>query len=176
MTVQVTTIACPHCGGSVMPGVRWCGLCKGNVVNPEAGKLASPGFRLAAFVIDLIVPIVVLSMAGIGTLLSVIGLGSGHTGSGGFMTLLLMVGFVAYMVWVFKLFVNGQTPGKLTMKIRVVKQDGSAPGFWFMLARECVGKWISGFIFGLGWFFILFDKENQGWHDKLVSTYVVTGS
>jgi len=47
-------------------------------------------------------------------------------------------------------------------------------GFFIMLIREWIGKAIiSGMIFSLGFLWILFDRDNQGWHDKLVSTYVV---
>ena len=42
-----------------------------------------------------------------------------------------------------------------------------------MLIRELIGKAISGMILLLGFLWILFDQDNQGWHDKLVSTYVV---
>ena len=42
-----------------------------------------------------------------------------------------------------------------------------------MLGREWIGKWISGLIFLLGYVWILIDKENQGWHDKILATYVV---
>src|SRR5690606_15441256 len=46
-------------------------------------------------------------------------------------------------------------------------------GFLTMLFREWIGKWISGLIFGLGFLWILFDRDNQGWHAKIASTYVV---
>ena len=144
MSVSVTLQPCPHCGSSVMPGTRWCTLCKGNIQHPEVGKLASPGLRLGAFVIDLIVPFIVLFMVGVSTLLGLLGIGSRSAAGGGFMTLLVFAGFIAYLVWVFKLFINGQTPGKLALKIRVVREDGTAPGLGYMAARELVGKWLSG--------------------------------
>ena len=43
-----------------------------------------------------------------------------------------------------------------------------------MLFREVIGKFIiSSIVFGLGFLWIVLDKENQGWYDKLMSTYVV---
>jgi len=42
-----------------------------------------------------------------------------------------------------------------------------------MLFREWIGKWISALVFLAGFLWIILDKENQGWHDKLASTYVV---
>jgi uncharacterized RDD family membrane protein YckC len=44
-----------------------------------------------------------------------------------------------------------------------------------MLGREWIGKWISAVVFFLGYLWILFDPERQGWHDKLMSTWVVEG-
>lgn len=57
--------------------------------------------------------------------------------------------------------------------MRVIKEDGTGAGFFRMLIRESIGKAISGLIFSLGYLWILFDRDKQGWHDKLVSTYVV---
>ena len=41
-----------------------------------------------------------------------------------------------------------------------------------MLLREWVGKRLSGMVVGVGFLWIVFDKDNQGWHDTLMSTYV----
>ena len=57
--------------------------------------------------------------------------------------------------------------------MRVVKEDGRAAGFFAMLIRESIGKTISGMALSLGFLWILFDQDNQGWHDKLMNTYVV---
>lgn len=71
------------------------------------------------------------------------------------------------------LFSRGTTPGKNLLGMRVIKEDGQHAGFLTMLIRECIGKWISGLVFALGFLWILFDRDNQGWHDKLMSTYVI---
>ena len=42
-----------------------------------------------------------------------------------------------------------------------------------MLIREWIEKVISGLILSLGFLWILFARDNQGWHDKLLGTYVV---
>ena len=51
---------CPECNAEVPTGSRWCGLCHANVLNKEIGRLASPGKRLGAYFLDLLVPIVAL--------------------------------------------------------------------------------------------------------------------
>jgi uncharacterized RDD family membrane protein YckC len=81
--------------------------------------------------------------------------------------------FVAYVIWAFMLFAKGMTPGKKLLGMRVIKEDGTSAGFFTMLIREWIGKAISGLILSLGFLWILFDRDKQGWHDKLMSTYVV---
>ena len=41
------------------------------------------------------------------------------------------------------------------------------------IPREMVGKFVSYISFGVGILWIILDKENQGWHDKIAGTYVV---
>jgi hypothetical protein len=55
----------------------------------------------------------------------------------------------------------------------VIDEAGDPAGFFRMLAREWIGKPISMVVFCLGYVWILIDQDNQGWHDKLVDTYVV---
>jgi uncharacterized RDD family membrane protein YckC len=132
--------------------------------------LAPPVKRLGAFVVDLAMPLVALglvfSVSGLGALT-----GSGTASAGG-----AFVGFAlfaAYVVWALVLFANGMTPGKRLLGMKVIRDDGRSAGFGTMLVREWVGKWISGLILSLGFLWILFDRDKQGWHDKLMSTYVV---
>lgn len=162
--------SCPSCHTEVVPGTRWCAICHSNVVNPELGRLASPGKRLAAYVLDLAAPVFALFL-----ILFVAGIG-GSTGTesdsaaGGLLGIALIL---AYVIWAFVLFARGTTPGKRLLGMWVIKEDGRHAGFFTMLIREWIGKPISGLIFSLGFLWILFDRDNQGWHDKLVSTYVV---
>lgn len=181
-------VQCSHCNSEAPAGTRWCSVCHHNLSQPQIGALASPFRRLMAAVLDSIVLFVVLGAAFM----------SGLTVGGGSLALLgepvpgqapssahylalssifvvPAVLLLVYAVWALLEFRQGKTPGKRLVRIRVVREDGSAPGFLVMLLREWVGKWLSSFFFGLGLFWILFDKENQGWHDKLLRTYVVGG-
>ncbi len=160
---------CSSCNAEVVPGTRWCNICHTNVVNPSLGKLAPPGKRLGAFVLDLVIPAAALFL-----MVAVAGIGSATeteagAGIGGIIGSLL---FLAYIIWALVLFARGTTPGKKALGMRVIKEDGTPAGFMTMLLREWIGKWISGLILFLGFLWILFDKDNQGWHDKLMSTYV----
>jgi len=161
---------CSSCSNELAAGLRWCAICHANTIDPRVGRLASPGRRLAAHACDGIIP-----LAAFLGLLSVVGAGAA-TGSeaGAGLGVLAASGLtVAYFIWALKLFARGTTPGKNALGLRVVKESGIAAGFGAMLCREWIGKALSSLVFGLGFLWILFDKDRQGWHDKLGTTYVV---
>ena len=85
---------------------------------------------------------------------------------------IFILGLLAYVTGAIFLFFHGTTPGKRVLNMYVVNESGERAGFWTMLFREWIGKWISAVVFGLGFLSILWDRDRQGWHDKLASTYV----
>jgi uncharacterized RDD family membrane protein YckC len=161
---------CATCSAEAPAGIRWCGICHANVVDPAVGRLASPGRRLAAHVCDVAIPVAafvtVVGVAGVGA-------ASGSEAGFGLGGLTAFALLVAYVVWALKLFSHGTTPGKNALGMRVVTESGVAAGFGAMLLREWIGKWLSSLVLGLGFLWILFDRDRQGWHDKLGTTYVV---
>lgn len=162
--------ACSSCNAEVPAGARWCGICHVNLLNPGIGRLASPGKRLGAYFLDLLIPAIafVVMLGAFGT-----GVATETEGGSAAGVLFAFVLFVAYVVWALKLFAHGTTPGKMMLGMRVVKENGDAAGFGTMLLREWIGKLISGMLLSIGYLWILFDRDRQGWHDKLASTFVV---
>ncbi len=152
--------ACNACSADLPPGIRWCPICHASAVSSIDGHLASPGKRLGAYFLDFGIPIFAIVM---------IASTAAALGSGGFFMLLLL----GYIVWALMLFSKGTTPGKNLLGMRVIDERGQRASFGKMFVREWIGKFISGFILGLGYIWILLDRDRQGWHDKLVSTYVV---
>jgi uncharacterized RDD family membrane protein YckC len=68
---------------------------------------------------------------------------------------------------------SGQTIGKKVLGIRVYDfRQGGSIGYGRGLLRQ-IGKYISGFVFGLGYLWMLWDKEKQTWHDKIAGSVVV---
>lgn len=68
---------------------------------------------------------------------------------------------------------NGQTVGDILLGVRVVRaNDGGRITFGRAMVRM-VGAYIAGIPFLLGFFWALFDRRRQGWHDKLAGTVVV---
>lgn len=120
-------------------------------------ELASLGARFIALVIDTII---------VGALGSVLFFGASEPGG--------IVGFIigAAYQWFFLTQFEGQTPGKMLLKIRVVKADGTPFNDWEPVVRY-FGYLINSAVVMLGWLWAAIDRYNQGWHDKIVRTYVI---
>lgn len=162
---------CPSCSAEIAAGARWCGICHANVLDAAIGSLASPGKRFGAYVLDLLAPMVALFLIFV---VAGMGVATGTEEGAGLGLPLGFLLFGAYVGWAFVLFATrGTTPGKWLLGMRVVTEDGRTAGFLTMLIREWVGKVISGLILMLGFLWILLDRDKQGWHDKLMSTFVV---
>jgi uncharacterized RDD family membrane protein YckC len=133
---------------------------------PNKGKRAGVGRRFLAAALD---PIVFLAAwlvpsAFIGAVL------------GGSAAMFTAVGLLcALVVFQLRLIIAGQTLGKAVLSERVVRrQDGGTPGFGRMLLRETFGKCVSGVFLGIGFFWAIFDRDGQTWHDKISGTVVLT--
>lgn len=67
---------------------------------------------------------------------------------------------------------SGQTPGKMIFGLRVVQKMGQDMTFGVAFLRW-VGYLISGILLYLGFLWVAFDGEKQGWHDKIAATVVI---
>jgi len=122
------------------------------------------GPRLIAYLIDTII------LSGVSGLITAV-FGAAQN------DLVTVLGSFAVAVFVFWYYIyfwtsTGQTPGKSIMKIKVVATNGAKLTVGKAFLRV-IGYAISNLILGLGFIWILFDTDKQGWHDKIASTYVV---
>ena len=155
---------CQKCGGHLIPGERFCASCKEYRGSAKSGSKAAVPTRFIALLIDSFLSFCVGAVPMI--LLKSSSPRLGLTCSG-----LLSLG---YLVWYLTLLRKGVTPGKLVMGLRVVDiETGNAPGFLRMLLRETIGRFLSTLLLGLGYWWAIFDKNGQTWHDKLASTVVI---
>jgi uncharacterized RDD family membrane protein YckC len=68
---------------------------------------------------------------------------------------------------------NGQTPGKRALGIRVIDFGaGGSIGYGRAFIRW-IGRIVSELPIFLGYFWMLWDKEHQTWHDKFANAVVV---
>ena len=93
-----------------------------------------------------------------------------------------MASFTLWM-WAFSIFINiayftyfhgstGRTPGKTLLGLQVVSADGTSISYGIAFLRS-VGYLVSSLVFCLGYIWIAFDKQKQGWHDKIAGTVVI---
>jgi len=72
------------------------------------------------------------------------------------------------LLWKFK----GATVGDIIVGIKVVRADG-VPIDWVTAIVRALACFLSLIFIGLGFIWIAFDPEKQGWHDKIAGTVVV---
>jgi uncharacterized RDD family membrane protein YckC len=120
-------------------------------------ELADLGTRLIALIIDGVI-------LGVITGLLTAGMHSAGSAAG------FLIG-VVYQ-WYFLTQQNGQTPGKRLMGIRVVKVNGAPLQAADVIVRY-IGYTVNTVVFGIGWFWAIWDADKQGWHDKMAGTVVI---
>lgn len=137
------------------------------VVGPDAGAAGAPagsGRRVAAYLIDGVIGLVVMgAVAGI-----VFGVSSA---TGGRLTAMFVLGgaYAAGFAWFLVYTVlqgRGGSIGMRLLRLRLRRHaDGTALGFWRALVRNAV--WAVGGAVVVGYFSPLFDRSpwHRGWHD-----------
>ena len=140
----------------------------------EIEALPKAGFwmRVVATFIDAFIVLALQFL--LGTLLAVIGVAN-NSGSAGDMAILVQLfGFaLSCTYYVFFTGYCGQTPGKMVLRIKVIRCDGSPLSYGRAAFREIPAKFISGIIFGIGYLMVAFDEQKQGLHDRMADTYVI---
>lgn len=124
----------------------------------ESVELASPGLRLGARVIDIVI-------------VSIVGVVASFIDP---FFVPLLVGAAYEIVFV---ALKGQTPGKMATSIKVVRADngdlplwGAAAGRWVIPSIGYMLLIIPGLLIHAS---LLWGERRQGWHDKAVKTLVV---
>jgi uncharacterized RDD family membrane protein YckC len=147
-------------------------------------KLRPAGFfsRVEAFIIDLLILSIVqlVSSALIKSVLGffkLTGLAVGlrtllansidNLTIGGVITSLFVIGYFTFC-W----SLVGYTPGKALLGLRVVHMNGTHISYGRSLLRF-FAYWISAIPLFLGFFWVLWDPDRQGWHDKIAGTQVL---
>jgi uncharacterized RDD family membrane protein YckC len=147
---------------------RFCSWCEAYVANPDSGKKAGVGRRFLATILDGVVFSVLF--------LVITAVFAAMMDPGGVIAILFFswLAYAAVLLWFLS---QGLTPGKMLVGERVVEHlRGGPPGIGKMFVREVFGKFVSGLVFGLGYFWAIWDRDGQAWHDKIAGTVVVRRS
>ncbi|MHB8771741.1 MAG: RDD family protein [Syntrophales bacterium] len=126
----------------------------------------------AIAVLLLLVAIAALVLSGFSTHRIVAG-GNPLKGIGPFFLLYLGALFIIDMLY-FTWFHGsvGQTPGKMLLKLRVIRASGEEMTFGAAFLRWA-GTYVSSLFLSLGYLWIALDGRKQGWHDKIAATLVI---
>lgn len=135
--------------------------------------LASIGLRCSAFLLDYILTMFIPAL----TVLIAVYF-KRRWSAPGLAGMALIVGYLATAALLFfnSIYLcerDGQSFGKRFIGIRIVRVDGSRPGYRTAVLRHLIGYPLSILCGGLGIWWALWDERQQGWHDKLAGTLVV---
>jgi uncharacterized RDD family membrane protein YckC len=83
-------------------------------------------------------------------------------------SLLLILAAYGAVMWKLR----STTIGGIVCGLRVARLDGR-PIDWPTAVTRALGSFLSFFIVGLGFIWVVFDAERQSWHDKIAGTVVV---
>ena len=84
--------------------------------------------------------------------------------------LYLLSVYMAFFCWFWRR--NGQTLGMQAWRLQIQDLDGGRISVWQCLKR-LLGAMLSALCFGAGYWWMLLDKEQRCWHDRLSQSRVV---
>lgn len=170
-------VSCPFCGNTQQPAT-YCQRCGGVLSTAAAvavGAYAGFWIRTAAAIVDSIA-VWLLQMVLTLVLGAMAGLLTPNAGDDSFAAaIMLMLFSCAISIAYYVVFTGacGQTPGKMLLRVKVIRTDGSSLTYGRAALREVVGKFVSGIILGVGYLMVAFDGRKQGLHDKIADTLVI---
>jgi uncharacterized RDD family membrane protein YckC len=175
---------CQKCGKQDTAGGRFCSSCGAQLpLAPGATPVAAPpaasgvyaGFwkRLAAFVLDYIIVVVMAAMAG-GVIGGFYGISAGAPTDDAASGLGAVAGLLVW--WLYYALMESSsrqaTLGKLALGIKVVDRQGNAVSFGRATARNLT-KLLSGAILMIGYLMAGFTSRKQALHDIVAGCLVV---
>ena len=163
-TVQPPTARCVHCGATI--------IATASPINEHS--YAGFWIRVLAYLIDSVLLITVQTVLSLLINLTIGMLGIATEGDPAINTIIWLFGAVLSISYaVFFTGYCGQTPGKMALRIKVIRTDGSPVSYGRAALREVLGKFISSILLGIGYLMVAFDNRKQGLHDKIADTYVI---
>lgn len=146
----------------------------GAAIDPS--QLAGVPRRLGAVLVDGLLPLVAyLPLVVVVWPVSTMEPSSGALTAVGLTAVAVYTALMGYMAYALVQLGQGRSPGKKLLGLRVISLETGRPaGFWRMMLRDVVGKWVSAVVLYLGFLWAIWDEKHQGWHDKIAGTVVVS--
>ncbi|MFO7831188.1 MAG: RDD family protein [Desulfuromonadaceae bacterium] len=89
------------------------------------------------------------------------------------MLIMLFSTLAGVFYYVFFTGYSGQTPGKMALRVKVVRLDDTQVSYGQAFIRETIGKFISGIVLGIGYLMVALRSDKRGLHDLMADTKVV---
>jgi uncharacterized RDD family membrane protein YckC len=67
---------------------------------------------------------------------------------------------------------GGQTLGLRTWRLRLVRTEGG-PITWAIALKRFASAWLSLLCLGLGFLWVMYDRDKRAWHDRLSGTKLI---
>ena len=135
-------------------------------------NLAGIGARFVASIIDGVIMQVVQFVLGLAVGLMSGAVSTPEQGVGLAVLNMIIVLAITFSYEAFFLAAKGATPGKMAMKIRVVRPDGSKISMGQAWGRT-LGKQVSALILMIGYLMAFWDEEKRALHDRMAGTRVI---
>lgn len=171
---------CHQCGEESVGSARFCGACgvrlqtadsdayssEPSIKNDASAEYAGFWIRLLAWVIDVVAVAVAVGL--LAPILGIVNVATyGALGGSAWPVL------ASLLYYVIATGLYGRTLGKLALGLKVVRREGEPPGLACAILREVVGKFVSAIALFLGFLWIGWSRDKQGWHDMIASTHVL---
>jgi len=186
LPLRVNKVTCPRCRESfplhrqktaeppeINPVLQDNQSPESSGLEKNARQLPKAGFwvRLVAAMIDGV--LVLILQAILGGMLFLAGAFNGSANEILGLLVQLFTYLLSFVYYIFFVGYCGQTPGKMAVRIKIIRCDGSPLTYPRAAFREVPAKFISGIIFGIGYLMVAFDEQKQGLHDRMADTYVI---
>jgi uncharacterized RDD family membrane protein YckC len=183
---SVATHRCAECGQNFPESDMiafensWvCAACKPRFVQKlkegvaPTGTLQYAGFWVrfgAKFIDGIIMNIMNFTIGLVIGFLFAAGHGGAHGAAKGVSSLLAIFVGAAYVIYFNGRF--GATPGKMALKLKIVRPDGS-PINYSRAGGRYLGEFVSSIILGIGFMMAGWDPEKRALHDRICDTRVI---
>jgi uncharacterized RDD family membrane protein YckC len=163
--LEATMTPCPSCEKSISRAALACQYCGTSFVKEKQRTLTGYGVEYGGFWLRF------LALFIDGILLGIPNFIIGEVVADQYSAAAMQIAFsLIYTVGFWT--VEGATPGKLVLGLRIVDADGNQIGVGQALLRY-FGYFLDGVTLGVGYLMIVFSEKKQGLHDQIASTYVV---
>jgi uncharacterized RDD family membrane protein YckC len=143
-------------------------------MSPTSEREAAPGpacglgRRLLVMVYDLVIMVAIWLLAT--ALALALGSGAVTAGKDPLFTFYLLLTWYAYLAFFWRR--GGMTVGMRAWRVRILRDDGEAPG-WGQCTIRFLASLLSAACLGLGFAWSVFERDRRCWHDIASGTRLV---